>query len=74
MAHRASLSNPTPMPLATWQTVTFRLAATDQIIKAGHRLGLVISSTDSSWTNTLATASVITFDLPRCILRLPTAP
>ncbi|NUR06752.1 MAG: Xaa-Pro dipeptidyl-peptidase [Nocardioidaceae bacterium] len=74
LAHRGSLSSPTGMPALTWQTVTLRLAATDQIVKAGHQLGLVISSTDSSWTTTAATASVLTFDLGRCILRLPTAP
>ncbi|MBB5868911.1 X-Pro dipeptidyl-peptidase [Allocatelliglobosispora scoriae] len=73
-AHRDSLSAPTPVPANVWQTITWRLHDTDQVIPAGHRLALVIGGADGSWTTTSATGAVITVDLARSLLRLPVAP
>ncbi|MFC4038617.1 CocE/NonD family hydrolase [Dactylosporangium siamense] len=73
-AHRKSLADPTPMPADTWETVVLRLHDTDQVIPAGHRLGLVVSLTDSTYTWKAATGGSVQIDLHRSLLRLPTAP
>lgn len=72
--HRFTLTATTDMTPGVWETIVFRLHATDQIIPAGHRLGLVLSSTDGFFTSTAATGAVIDVDLQRSLLRLPTAP
>jgi X-Pro dipeptidyl-peptidase len=73
-AHRLSLSAPKPMDPATWETVVVRLHDTDQVVPAGHRLGLVVSLTDSTYLFKAATGGTVEIDLNRSLLRLPTAP
>ncbi|MFR9731069.1 Xaa-Pro dipeptidyl-peptidase [Saccharopolyspora sp. MS10] len=49
LANHASLSAETPLEPGTSYEMTFRLATTDHVIPAGHRLGLIIGGTDSAF-------------------------
>ncbi|GIG58937.1 X-Pro dipeptidyl-peptidase [Longispora fulva] len=73
-AHRDSLSSPTNMAAGTWYTVTWKLRPLDQVLPAGHRLGLVLSLSDQEFVSPKSTGATVDVDLARSLLRLPTAP
>ncbi|WP_018349821.1 Xaa-Pro dipeptidyl-peptidase [Longispora albida] len=73
-AHRDSLSSPAPMAAGTWYTVAWNLAPTDQVIPAGHRLGLVLTLSDSEFVSPKSTGATVDVDLGRSLIRLPVAP
>jgi X-Pro dipeptidyl-peptidase len=52
-------------------TVTVRLAATDHVVPAGHRLALVVAGTDGGLILPPGTTPKVTVDLSRSLLRLP---
>ncbi|MFI0774407.1 Xaa-Pro dipeptidyl-peptidase [Streptomyces sp. NPDC021212] len=54
-------------------TLTLDLAATDHVIPAGHRLGLIIAGTDAGLLEPPTTTPRLTLDLPRTSARLPLA-
>jgi X-Pro dipeptidyl-peptidase len=73
-AHRSSLTSTTPMAANTYYTITWKLRPIDQIIPAGHRLGLVLTVSDSEFVSSHSTGASITVDLPGSGLSLPIAP
>src|SRR5262245_9378986 len=71
LANYASLSSPRTLTAGTKYTMTFRLSATDWIVPAGHRLGLVIAGTDSSMTSAPASLPRVTISLAEPSVQVP---
>lgn len=73
-AHRGSLSSTAPMAANTFYTITWKLRPLDQVIPAGHRLGLVLTLSDAEFVSSHSTGATVTYDLAGCTLQLPVAP
>jgi X-Pro dipeptidyl-peptidase len=73
-AHRNSLSSTSPMVSGTFYTITWKLRPLDQVIPAGHRLGLVLTLSDAEFVSSRSTGATVTYDLANSVLRLPIAP
>lgn len=73
-AHRTSLSSTTPMAAGTFYTITWKLRPMDQVIPAGHRLGLVLTLSDNEFVSSHSTGATVTYDLAGSFLQLPVAP
>lgn len=52
-------------------TMTLKLAATDHVIPAGHRLALIVGGTDKDLLDPPSTTPTITLDLARTSAKLP---
>jgi X-Pro dipeptidyl-peptidase len=70
-AHRDSRTNPSPLQPGQWYTVTWKLHAHDVVLPAGRVLGLVVSLTDSQFTEPSTTGATVEVDLGRSRLNLP---
>ncbi|GHJ44292.1 X-Pro dipeptidyl-peptidase [Catellatospora sp. TT07R-123] len=73
-AHRDSLTSPANMSTSTYYTITWKLRPIDQIIPAGHRLGLVLTLSDAEFVSSHSTGATVTVDQTACVLSLPIAP
>jgi X-Pro dipeptidyl-peptidase len=73
-AHRTSLSSTTPMASGTFYTITWKLRPMDQVIPAGHQLGLVLTLSDAEFVSSHSTGATVTYDLASSFLSLPVAP
>ena len=73
-AHRTSLSSTSPMASGTFYTITWKLRPMDQVIPAGHRLGLVLTLSDGEFVSSHSTGATVTYDLASSVLQLPVAP
>ncbi|MDI1461401.1 Xaa-Pro dipeptidyl-peptidase [Catellatospora sp. KI3] len=73
-AHRDSLTSPTNMSTSTYYTITWKLRPLDQVIPAGHRLGLVLTLSDAEFVSSHSTGATVTVDQTACVLQLPIAP
>ncbi|WP_121389747.1 Xaa-Pro dipeptidyl-peptidase [Actinokineospora cianjurensis] len=71
LGHYAGLDTRRTLTAGTPYTITFTLASTDQLIPAGHRLALVIGSTDTSYISSAGTNPRLTIDLTKTSVRLP---
>ncbi|MCP2272333.1 Xaa-Pro dipeptidyl-peptidase [Actinokineospora diospyrosa] len=71
LGHYAGLDTRRTLTAGTPYTITFNLASTDQLIPAGHRLALVIGSTDSSFISSAGTNPRLTIDLAKTSVRIP---
>ncbi|PPK69770.1 Xaa-Pro dipeptidyl-peptidase [Actinokineospora auranticolor] len=71
LGHYAGLETRRNLSPGTQYTITFNLATTDQTIPAGHRLGLVIGSTDSSYIAAAGSSPRLVVDLSKTSLRVP---
>ncbi|MGW0464900.1 Xaa-Pro dipeptidyl-peptidase [Streptomyces sp. NPDC003027] len=60
-----------PLTPGTAYTVTLRLAATDHVVPAGHRLALIIGGTDKDLLDPPSTTPTLILDLARTSARLP---
>lgn len=72
--HRDSLTSTTAMNTSTYYTITWKLRPIDQVIPAGHRLGLVLTLTDPEFVTAHSTGATATIDLTGTVLKLPIAP
>lgn len=70
-AHRDSLTRPTPLVPGRWYTVTWRLNAHDAVLPRGRVLGLVVTLSDTQFTEPLTTGATVDIDLSRSRLGLP---
>jgi X-Pro dipeptidyl-peptidase len=70
-AHRDSLTRPTPLQPGRWYTVTFDLNAHDAVLPAGRVLGLVLTLSDTQYTEPTSTGATVQVDLSRSRLGLP---
>ena len=72
-AHRVSLAFATPLTPGRWYSVTVPLQATDQIVRAGHVLGLVLQQSDTEYSSPSSTGATVRLDLRGSELTLPLA-
>jgi len=72
-AHFRSLTTVTPLQPGTWYTVTVPLDTYDELIPAGHVLGLVLTQSDRRSTSPTPTGATVTVDLAHSSLSLPVA-
>ncbi|GAA4199522.1 Xaa-Pro dipeptidyl-peptidase [Actinocatenispora rupis] len=72
-AHHGGLTSRTPIVAGRWYMVTIRLQPQDQLLAAGHHLGLVLSLSDEENTSPVTTGASVTVDLPHSRLDLPVA-
>ncbi|GLZ38553.1 Xaa-Pro dipeptidyl-peptidase [Actinokineospora sp. NBRC 105648] len=71
LGHYAGLESRRTLSANTPYTITFNIATTDQVIPAGHRLAVVIGSTDSSYISSAGTSTRLGIDLSKTTLRVP---
>ncbi|WP_026424580.1 Xaa-Pro dipeptidyl-peptidase [Actinokineospora inagensis] len=71
LGHYAGLTSRQTLSPGKPYTITFNLASTDQTIPAGHRLAVVIGSTDGSFISPAGSNTRLTIDLTKTSLRLP---
>lgn len=69
--NRRSLSEPQPLPVGTWGRVTWDTLPHDYTFKKGHRIGLVIAGTDSTYSDEAGTGATVTVDLGRSGIAVP---
>jgi X-Pro dipeptidyl-peptidase len=69
--NRTSLSQATPLPVGTYGTVKWLTLPQDYTFKKGHRIGLVIAGTDSTYTEEAGTGANVTVDLARSSVVVP---
>ncbi|KUL48376.1 X-prolyl-dipeptidyl aminopeptidase [Streptomyces sp. NRRL F-4489] len=60
-----------PLTPGTPYTLTLRLAASDHVVPAGHRLALIVAGTDANLIDPPASRPTLTLDLARTAARLP---
>ncbi|MGW4235669.1 Xaa-Pro dipeptidyl-peptidase [Streptomyces sp. NPDC004749] len=60
-----------PLTPGTPYTLTIRLAASDHVVPAGHRLALIIGGTDRNLIDPPSTTPTLALDLARTAARLP---
>ena len=70
-AHRVSLRFRTPLRPGRWYAVTVPLQATDQRIRAGHVLGLILQQSDEEYTSPQRSGATVRLDLRGSSLTLP---
>ena len=71
VAHAGDLRRATPLTPGRFVTLTVPLAAHDDLVAAGHVLGLVVTLSDREYTSPTTTGATATFDLTRSSLTLP---
>ncbi|MCT4353257.1 Xaa-Pro dipeptidyl-peptidase [Streptomyces sp. Je 1-79] len=59
-----------PLTPGTAYTITLKLAATDHVVPAGHRLALIVGGTDKDLLDPPSTTPTLTLDLTRTSARL----
>jgi X-Pro dipeptidyl-peptidase len=72
-AHRVSLRFRVPLRPDRWYTIKVPMQATDQIVRAGHVLGLVLQQSDLEYTTPATTGATVRLDLSGSSLSLPVA-
>ncbi|WP_369174183.1 CocE/NonD family hydrolase [Streptomyces sp. R28] len=70
-AHRVSLRFRVPLRPDRWYTIKVPMQATDQIVRAGHVLGLVLQQSDLEYTTPATTGATVRLDLSGSSLSLP---
>ncbi|WP_370216793.1 Xaa-Pro dipeptidyl-peptidase [Kitasatospora sp. GAS1066B] len=71
LGHYAGLDHGVPLTPGTPYRMTVRLAATDHVVPAGHRLALIVAGTDNGLIDPPDTRPTLTVDLADSTLRLP---
>ncbi|MFG1971933.1 Xaa-Pro dipeptidyl-peptidase [Nonomuraea fuscirosea] len=69
--NRDSLSQGKPLPPGTYGTVKWLTLPQDYTFKKGHRIGLVVAGTDSTYTSETGTGANVTVDLARSSVTVP---
>ncbi|MEQ4725471.1 Xaa-Pro dipeptidyl-peptidase [Nonomuraea sp. B19D2] len=69
--NRGSLSQPTPLPPDTYGTVKWLTLPQDYTFKKGHRIGLVVAGTDSTYSGETGTGANVTLDLAGSSVAVP---
>ncbi|MGF1432488.1 Xaa-Pro dipeptidyl-peptidase [Kitasatospora sp. LaBMicrA B282] len=71
LGHYAGLDHGVPLAPGRAYTMTVRLAATDHVVPAGHRLALIVAGTDHGLVDPPDTRPTLTVDLAHSTLCLP---
>jgi X-Pro dipeptidyl-peptidase len=61
-AHHVTLSRQTPLTPGRWYTITVPIDTTDAVVRAGHRLGVVVTQSDNENTTPTPTGATVTID------------
>ncbi|RSN04316.1 Xaa-Pro dipeptidase [Nonomuraea sp. WAC 01424] len=69
--NRDSLSQATPLPAGTYGTVKWLTLPQDYTFRKGHRIGLVLAGTDTTYTSEEGTGANVTVDLARSSVAVP---
>ncbi|MER6576859.1 Xaa-Pro dipeptidyl-peptidase [Nonomuraea sp. NPDC001023] len=69
--NRDSLSRPQPLPVGTYGTVRWQTLPQDYTFRKGHRIGLVLAGTDTTYTSEEGTGATVTVDLTRSSVSVP---
>ncbi|MFG1699090.1 Xaa-Pro dipeptidyl-peptidase [Nonomuraea sp. NPDC049309] len=69
--NRDSLSEAKPLPPGTYGTVKWLTLPQDYTFKKGHRIGLIVAGTDSTYTGEQGTGATVTIDLRNSSVSLP---
>ncbi|GAA3259007.1 CocE/NonD family hydrolase C-terminal non-catalytic domain-containing protein [Nonomuraea helvata] len=69
--NRDSPSQATPLPPDTYGTVKWLTLPQDYTFKKGHRIGLVVAGTDSTYSGETGTGANVTIDLARSGVVVP---
>ncbi|MFF4195110.1 Xaa-Pro dipeptidyl-peptidase [Nonomuraea sp. NPDC001831] len=69
--NRDSLSRPEPLPVGTYGTVRWQTLPQDYTFRKGHRIGLVLAGTDTTYTSEEGTGATVTVDLTRSSVSVP---
>jgi X-Pro dipeptidyl-peptidase len=69
--NRDSLTTSSPLPAGESATVTWDTLPQDYTFKQGHRLGVILAGTDSSYSRDTATGAAVTVDLSKSKVTLP---
>ncbi|GGK12693.1 X-Pro dipeptidyl-peptidase [Pilimelia terevasa] len=70
--HRLSLNSRTPLKTGEWTEVTIPIMGTDQLVRAGHQLGLSLLLSDQLKMDGRSRGATVDIDLARSRLNLPT--
>ncbi|WP_371778372.1 Xaa-Pro dipeptidyl-peptidase [Streptosporangium subroseum] len=71
--NRQSLSTSSPLTPGTYGQVKWETLPQEYIFKKGHRLGLVVAGTDSTYSGEPATGANVTIDLSQSRVQIPLA-
>ncbi|SDM55754.1 Xaa-Pro dipeptidyl-peptidase [Nonomuraea jiangxiensis] len=69
--NRDSLSQAKPLPVGTYGKVEWLTLPQDYTFRKGHRIGLVIAGTDSTYSDETGTGANVTVDLAKSSVTLP---
>jgi X-Pro dipeptidyl-peptidase len=69
--NRDSLSTSSPLPVGTWGKVRWQTLPQDYTFGKGHRIGLVVAGTDTTYTSEEGTGANVTLDLTRSSVVVP---
>ncbi|MEU6710096.1 Xaa-Pro dipeptidyl-peptidase [Nonomuraea sp. NPDC046802] len=69
--NRRSLSASEPLPAGTYGTVKWLTLPQDYTFKKGHRIGLVVAGTDSTYSDETGTGANVTIDLVKSSVIVP---
>ncbi|WP_083949997.1 Xaa-Pro dipeptidyl-peptidase [Herbidospora yilanensis] len=69
--NRDSISASNPLAVGSYGEVKWLTLPQDYTFKAGHRIGLVLAGTDSTYSGEPATGAKVTVDLQRSRVRIP---
>ncbi|YCK35972.1 Xaa-Pro dipeptidyl-peptidase [Actinomadura sp. ATCC 39365] len=69
--NRDSLSQAQPLPVGTYGTVRWLTLPQDYTFRKGHRIGLVLAGTDTTYTSEEGTGATVTVDLTRSSVAVP---
>ncbi|MEV3979000.1 Xaa-Pro dipeptidyl-peptidase [Nonomuraea sp. NPDC049758] len=69
--NRDSLSQAQPLPVGTYGTVRWQTLPQDYTFRKGHRIGLVLAGTDTTYTSEEGTGATVTVDLTRSSVAVP---
>jgi X-Pro dipeptidyl-peptidase len=71
LGHYASAAKGVPLTPGRPYTMTLRLAATDHVVPAGHRLALIVAGTDKDLIDPPSTRPTLAVDLSRTTAKVP---
>lgn len=72
-AHRVTLVHQSPVTPGTWYDMSVPLAPIEDVLAAGHRLGLVLTASDTQSTDPTERGALLHIDLSHSALVLPLA-
>ncbi|WP_280701415.1 Xaa-Pro dipeptidyl-peptidase [Kitasatospora sp. GP82] len=73
LGHYAGLDRSVSLTPGQTYSITFKLAGTDHVVPAGHRLALIVAGTDNGLIDPPSTTPTVALDLAKSSVQLPLA-